>query len=73
MSTVQAILYLFSEFFKVPLLGDSAAASALVITDRALKKGKPAVGVGEGGEGVAAAWRDTLVALLLNLFFIFQS
>lgn len=40
MSTVQAVSYLFSEFFKAPLLNESAAAPARVIADRALKKEK---------------------------------
>ena len=39
-STVQAVSYLFSEFFKAPLLNESAAAPAGVIADRALKKEK---------------------------------
>lgn len=37
-STVQAVSYLLSEFFKAPLLDESAAAPARAIVDRALKK-----------------------------------
>lgn len=37
-STTQAVSHPFSEFFKAPLLDDSAAAPARVIADRALKK-----------------------------------
>lgn len=51
-STTQAVSHPFSEFFKAPLLDDSAAAPARVIADRALKKRKPGVGVGEGRKGV---------------------
>lgn len=40
MSTVHAVSTLFSEFFKEPLLNESAAAPARVTADSALKKEK---------------------------------
>lgn len=54
MSTVWAISYPFSEFFKVPLLDESAAAPAGVITDRALNKDNPQWELGREGRG----WRQ---------------
>lgn len=47
MSTVQAVSYLFSGFLKAPLLNESATTLVRVIIDRALKKRKPGVGIGE--------------------------
>lgn len=74
LSAILASSHLF-EFFKAPLLDEFAAAAAApvrMIADRALKKQNQEWEL-VGKSRVEAAWRDTLVSLLLNLFFIFQT